>query len=126
MALETDPIDLKIDPVTGELVVTDDLVFSTGSDAVAQGLRLRLQLFKGEWFLNLDEGVPYYEDVLGQKFDEKRIRAAFRPVILSTPGVVEIISLAVQFDGPTRDVTIAWEVRTEFGDTVADTLDLTI
>ena len=117
MALETDPVDLKIDKLTNELVITDDVAFSTGIEAVEQGLRLRLNLFVGDWFLNEAEGVDYYGEILGQKFNEVRVRGAVRPVILAAPGVSELLSLSAQYDGTTREVTIAWQVKTIFGDT---------
>ena len=134
MPLLTDPIDLKIDSLTGELSLDgDDLTFSTGVDAVAQGLKQRILLFKGEWFANLDEGVPYYDNeetgevgILGSKFNEERIRAAIRSVILATPGVSSIRSLSAQYDGATRTVTIAWNVVTTFGDTVTDSGDFEV
>ena len=120
--LKTDPISFRFDVATGELVVTDTLQFSSGGTGVAQAIRHRLRLVKGEWFANLDAGVPYYEDVLGQKFDEARVRAAFRDEILAAPGVKELTSIVAVYDGPTRTVTVTWEVETEFGDTVADSL----
>ncbi len=126
MMLKTDPIDLKFDPTTGELVVTDNIQLSSGVDGVAQSIRQRLQLFQGEWFLNLEEGTPYFTEILGAKFNEAKIRGAIRPVILAAPGVTELLSLAVAFDGATRNLSVSWEVKTVFDDTVADTLNVTV
>lgn len=122
-ALSTDPIDLLLD-VDGELVIDSDAQFSTGLDAVVQGCRLRLQLFRGEWFLNLDEGVPYYQDILGQKYNEQNVRAAFRNALVSVPNVDSIIRLELDFNRGTRVLTVTWQVRTAFGDSEAETLEV--
>lgn len=107
-------IDLLLDD-DGDLVVDRDVYFSRGLEAVAQGIRIRLQMFRGEWFLDLDAGVPYYQELLGQKFSEVRARAAFRAAILAAPGATELISLAVTFNRSTRRMSVDWEVRTDYG-----------
>lgn len=129
--LSTDPIDLLLD-ANGDIVIGSDLSWAKGVPAVAQGIRIALQLFRGEWFLDLDEGVPYLERdgvtadeaLLGQKFDEQRALTAFREAILRAPGVNSITALAIQFDHATRKMTATWSVRTEFGDTPPDSLVL--
>ena len=114
--LESDLIDVKLD-ANGDIDLSSGSIqFTNGIDAVVQGIKVRLQTVRGELFLNLDEGVPYYEDIFGQRFDEPRIRAAFRGVILSAPGVVELLSLNASFDRSTRQLAVTWAVRTEFGD----------
>lgn len=119
-----DPIDLLLDD-EGDLVLTSDLEFSTGLQAVAQGIRIRIQTFKGEWFLDLDHGVPYYQDLLGQKFNEIKARAAFRTAIITAPGVTELTTLGVTFDRQTRALEVSWEVRSIFG-TITEELTLEV
>jgi len=118
----TDPIGLLLDE-NGDLVVTADLQFSSGLDAIAQGIRIRILTFRGEWKLNLDTGVPYYQDLLGQRFDQVKAHAAFRNAISSTPGVSEISSLAASFNGRTRTMSVSWSVQTIFGP-VADSVEI--
>lgn len=129
--LANDPVKFARD-VNGDLVVPFQLV--AGLDAVALGIRDRLLLFAGEWFLDLDAGVPYLPSVdgsnavteraalLGQKFDPVKTRAAFRREILSVPGVVAVPVLLTSFDGPTRRLAITWRATTQFGDTPSATL----
>lgn len=128
--LSTDPIDIPLDPLTGEMAFTDGaLVLTTGVAAVAQGIDIALACIKGEWFADLEDGVPWFasptvteeEALLGAKFDELKMSAAIREAILSVPGVGEILSLRVTFESSTRAVSVAWEVRTSFGDSIADT-----
>jgi hypothetical protein len=130
--LATDPLDLLLD-ADGDLAIEDgDFVFARGLEGITQLCRTRLQTFRGEWFADLTEGVPYLERdgvtaaeaLLGQKFNEVKARAAFRDVLLSTPGVLEVTSMTVTFDGTTRTLTVSWRVRTELGDTDLDTLEI--
>ena len=114
--LITDPIDLLLD-ADGDLIVTTDLQFSSGLAGVAQGIRIRILTFKGEWFTDLEFGVPYYQDLLGHKFDNTKARIAFRDAILSAPGVLGLTELETTFTGSTRALNVSWRVATVFGDT---------
>lgn len=123
--LETDPLDVLID-ADGDIVIDNDgLHFATGIAGVAQLIRERVLLFSGEWFLNLDVGIPWFDKILGENFDERAAYDAIRAEILDTPGVVAITSLTISVDPSTRVVSLAYEAQVSFGDTVSDTLDLT-
>ena len=128
--LVTDPIDLLLDS-SGDLVIENgDLAFSSGVDGVGQAIRVAVRLVRGEWFLNLDAGVPWLERdgvdsseaILGQQFQEAKAISAFRDAIIAVPGVAAIDSLTATYDNTTRLLTIAWSVTTVFDNTVADSL----
>lgn len=123
-------VDWAIDLDTGDLIFP--LRYTTGLEAVAQGLRIRILSFRGEWFWNLDDGVPYLarngvtadEALLGQRYDKAKAIAAFRDAILATPGVTEILTLAADFDTATRTLSISFKVRTTFGVVEVDELEI--
>jgi hypothetical protein len=123
LPLETDPIDLLLGP-DNDLVVTTDLQFTTGLTAIAQACRIALQMFQEEWFLDLDAGMPYWQAILGQKPDVSIPAAgiAARSELMSVPGVIDVPLLDVTYDGPTRKMTIKWQVSTAFGDTQPDVI----
>lgn len=123
MPLVTDPIDWLIDPVTGDLVITDDIQLVYGLDAVVQIISIAIQMFAGEWFLDEATGVRYYQDLLGHKYDDVTARAAFRDLLLSLSEVKSIASLSTSFDALTRKLTVTYEVLTEFG-AVASSVEL--
>ena len=54
---------------------------------VAQAVQTRLLLWRGEWFLDVTDGTPYMQDILGHgtNYDLE-----IQDRILSTPGVLEI------------------------------------
>ncbi len=59
---------LKFDEASGDIKLTDgkfEEVF--GIEAVGQRVKGTLNEFQGEWFLDLEAGVPYLESILGQK-----------------------------------------------------------
>jgi hypothetical protein len=131
LLLATDPVDLALGP-DGDLALdaSGSPYLVSGLDAVVQTCRMSLQLIRGEWFLDLQQGVPYFENqtvtedqaLLGQVFDERKALVAFRDALLAAPGVVEVLQLSVSFDNSVRTLAVTWAVRTQFGDTPADTL----
>lgn len=124
--LSTDRIGLLLD-ADGDLDVfaLSRGEWSTGLDAVAQGIQARIQLVKGEWFLDLDAGVPWFEGenvpsaeaIIGGRFDANRVRDLISTEILATPNVRSIVKLSVDFSPSTRVVVVSFKVRTAFGDT---------
>jgi hypothetical protein len=133
--LQTDPQDLFCDPNTGDLVISGgDLGLSTGLPGVAQGCRIAVRMVRGEWFLNLDTGIPYFqrdgvtatEAIMGQPFDQAKTLAPFRDALAAVNGVDSVVSVTATYDSPTRTVTVAWAVTATFGGTVADSLALGI
>lgn len=131
MILSTDPIDWLLDN-NGDLVIP--LQHVRGIDAVRQGIQVRLRMIRGEWFLNLDEGVAWLDNdvvapdeaILGNLFSDALLRAEARKAILKTPGVDTINSLQSSFDPTTRAGSVTFDVTAVFGDTVADTLAIKV
>lgn len=129
--LSTDPIDMPIDPSTGDLTFTAGrVVLTAGLPAVVQGARIRIQMIAGEWFLDLDAGVRWFERVgvaasaaiFGQKFDQSKCDDEIRRAILAVPAVTTMQKLNSQFVGTTRGVSITWQAKTLFGDTPVDVI----
>lgn len=108
--------DLKLDPTTGDLeLVAGDLVLVSGLDAIAQSARMRLLFFAGEWFADLDAGVPYFGEVLVKNPNPDQLRGIFRDVILGTEGVTDLLSLDLVYDGTARSVSITFTASTDLG-----------
>lgn len=123
--LENEPRDLLLGP-DNDLVITTDLDWARGITAIAQECRIRLMMFRGEWFLDLDAGIPYYDEILGQKPAAaiEVARLELRATLLEIEGVVEVTRLEVAFEPTTRTLTITWQVRTTLGETPVDTLEV--
>ncbi len=126
--LITDPVCFRRD-ADGRLKFPLEL--ARGLEGAGIGIRARLGLFAGEFFADLDAGVPYAENatvsereaILGQAFEPAKARAAFRREILTTPGVVEVTALELAFDAAERRLSVTYVARTAWGDTVRDTFE---
>lgn len=117
--LESTPLDLSIDVTDGDLFVgANGPVMIGGLAAVAQLALIAVRLFQEEWFLNLAAGMPWYQEILGEKVPEQLVRRRLETILLAVPCVTSIISLVIEFDaGATRGMNITVNLRTAFGDT---------
>lgn len=109
-------MDVALDSLTHDLVFTDgELTTVTRLDAIAQHVKVRLLFFKGEWELNLDEGVPYWTDILVVGPDLRAIESLLRQVVLSTPGITSITSFSIDHDRSARTLALVFEAVTADG-----------
>jgi hypothetical protein len=97
---------LKIDLETGDLVTP--LAWVYDEDVIRQRITARLHFFRGEWFLDLLEGIPYFRDVLKKNPDRFIISALIKRTILSTPGVRSIDRFSLE---PTSPGSRVWRFR---------------
>ena len=87
-----------------------ELTLITGIEEIKQRISERLQLFKGEWFLDTSVGVPYFESILKKNPVREEVEAFIVQTIAGTPGVEEITQFEVTF-GADRKTTINFRVR---------------
>lgn len=83
-------------------------------DGVAQVVQSRLQLYTGEWFLDLSEGMAWRTEVLG-KYTGPTRDMVIRDRILGSPGVTEITSYDSALNRDTRDYTAQATIATQYG-----------
>lgn len=122
--LETDPRDLALDKQNDLIFENGDFQFTYGLDGIIQEARIKLQMFEGEWFLNLEAGIPYWNEILGQKPDVAipAIAAHFNQTLLGIEDVTDVTKMSVAYNGKTRQLVVRWAVRSLFGNTPTDTL----
>lgn len=111
MEIAITQVATEINPVVGDLMLDEkgDLVVHTTLAAeVAQRLFVRLNFFRSEWFLDLNEGTPYYEHLL-RKAGDRAIRAIFGAVIRGTEGVAELSKF--NYTVANRHLTLSFRAR---------------
>lgn len=84
------------------------------AETVAQAVKTRLMLARGEWFLDVTEGTPWNGEVLG-----KQPRAgydwAIRQRILGTAGVTGLAEYSSRLDPDTRGLSVTASISTLYG-----------
>ena len=98
--------------------VDGDLLPVTGSQESAQRVKERLQSFAYEFFLN-DEGLPYFEEMLGKGVDPNRVESLIITVINKSYGVRRIEDLSLIYDTESRQTFVDSTYQTNFGDTIS-------
>lgn len=107
-------IDFKIED--NKIVFKDgDLQYVDGAERVKQQLEFRLNLWRGEWFLDSEFGTPYLQSVLGKSITLNGALSAVRTEILSVDGVTGIVEFDCKFDRQQRTLTIEFTASTSYG-----------
>lgn len=83
------------------------------SAVVAQSIVTRLKLWTGEWFLDVTEGTPWIQEIVGIRAPTT-YDAAIRDRILKTNGVLSLESYTSSRNTVTRKLTVTARVKTIF------------
>ena len=89
-------------PVIGDIYIGTDgkcRMTASLSEEVQQNLWLRFQFFLGEWFLDPQAGVPYFQQILGVKNSDANVATILRYVVTSCPGVASLLSFSLNRSG---------------------------
>ena len=99
--------DLALDNLVDDLRITTGGVFTlvTNTDEIVQRVKIHLRWFLGEWFLDTSAGVPWMQQILGQK-NVSNATMLIRAQIVGIDGVDSINSLNVRFDTSSRELSI--------------------
>ena len=113
-----------------------DIYFTGGRSAVAedtaqiaQAIRVRLQFFLTEWFLDITAGTPWYESVFVKPANIPQIENIIKDRILQTEGVVNLESFDMSYtqlksgEIPPRTLSITFTYVDIFGETVEESID---
>lgn len=112
--------DVELDKDTHDLLISnrDLVVIQDTTNAIVQRLIVKLQFFKGEWFLNKQFGIPYNQTIFTKGVTKAQVDSIFRNKILSTPGVVELITFSSTLNTSNRSYTSSFSCRASTGDTI--------
>lgn len=82
---------------------------------VAQQIKITLQFWKGEWFLDTDAGVPYLERILVKNPNASHIRQVIQQQIASVDGVKSASIDSVLIDNRQRSAVVVYSAVTDKG-----------
>lgn len=96
-------------------ITTQGVQFTSGLDEVEQTIRTRLRLFLGEYFRDITDGTPWFEQILGKGVSVDARDAAIRNRVVNTPDVIRLTSYTSDFNINTREYSVTIGVLTSFG-----------
>jgi hypothetical protein len=102
---------------SGEIYLAPDgdLATVSGRDLVRQRLVSALRLFLGEWYLNEDDGVPYYQQIFVNAPRSNILEAILRRQIMASSDVLSIDSFSMTIDRRLRAVHVDFTVQSTVG-----------
>lgn len=108
-------MDLKLD-IDGDLAIENgDLVLISGHEAVGQDISTCLKSCRGDWVLDENVGIPFFDFIFVKNPNRMIINAIISEAIESRPGIDSVINIVYDFDGITRKLTLA-ELRVRMDD----------
>jgi len=101
----------------GDYVLGNNAFLINSPEAVGQAVLTRLNLFLGEWFIDITDGTPWLTEILGKRFSTTNPDAAIKQRILGTQGVTEITDYSSAYNGNARSITVNATLNTIYGAT---------
>lgn len=96
-------------------IVDGSLQLVTGVDEIAQNIKDVLLDVQGDWFLNLDQGLPLFQEILRKAASVTAIENTYLDAISSVAGVLDIEEFRIDFDPATRTASITFRAQTSDG-----------
>lgn len=108
-------------------IIVEDGSFKIVEDAAEtiQHVRSRLLFYLEEWFLDLDAGTPYFQEIFIKPANLANIESILKARILNTEGVLALIEFTMDYEGPeTRQLNVLFTAQTIYG--IIDNNEVTI
>jgi len=95
----------------GDIALSDgDLVLVDKADVIRQAWLIHIRTFLGEWFLNLNIGVPYIQKVFAKFLTKAEVQRIFNEKSLEVPGIKRVDNVDVgDIDLSKRQVEVTVE-----------------
>jgi len=120
-------IDIALDPVTNDLVFNDfDFSLVDDTNQIAQNLAIRLRFFLGEWYLDITQGIPYYEFFFIKAPNQIQIESILMEEIVNTRGIVEITKFQADFNKNSRIFSVNFGARSISGEELLKEFELPV
>jgi len=119
--------NLYLDETTKDLTLTADKnlrLTSTLTEFVSQKIENLLSYFYGEWFLNFEGGIPYFEKIFTKNPDLNLINTILLRQIKLIDEIIEIIKFETVYDSALRTFSVEFNVKANDGKTVEGTYSI--
>ena len=100
--------------------------FLVDIEAVPQAIKTKIRLLRGEWWEDLSEGLPFYQEIAGQfiKSEEEKdiVTRLYCNRITDVIQVNSFLSVNSEFDNENRKYSLTADIDTIYG--VVDNLEV--
>lgn len=114
--------DFKLDDNHDIEVTSNDFTLIDSSESIRQRLLIRLMTFQGEWFLDTDLGVPYYQTIFTKGITKDVVDSVIKRQIENCPGIESILKFSSSFSLSTREYTCSFTAKDTTGSSIEVTL----
>lgn len=108
--------DLALNVDNWDLVFhNNDLLLIDNAERIGQQIKITLQFWFEEWFLDTTQGVPYLQYICIKNPNLQHIRQIFREAIQSVPGVDSVTELTLNVNARERILSVTYTANTSAG-----------
>lgn len=120
-------IDIALNPISNDLVFEDfDFQLVDDTRQIAQNLAIRLRFFLAEWYLDITQGLPFYEVFFVKAPNEIQIESVLKAEIVNTRGIIELTSFSSNFDPARRLFSVKFSARSISGEDLIKELEIPV
>lgn len=102
--------DLLLSEAHDLVIENNDFILTDSQNVVGQRIKQNLLTFLGEWFLDIEVGLPFFEEILGKGKSLARIESLYIRAIGNTEGVQEITEFDLDYNSSNRKLTVTFSV----------------
>lgn len=106
--------NLKLDS-NHDIIIGRGATRVVGVEQVAQLVKCRLLTLFGEWKLDETIGIPWFEAIFSKNVRPADIETVVANIIRTTPGVRQLISISVDANYRTRQLSISFQAASVYG-----------
>lgn len=113
--------DIALDSGTHDLKIIDGDIqlFLTKEDAVVQKVKIRLQSSQGSWYRDINEGIPYHQEIFGKTYTKGLADNHIKVVIAETEGIASLLSYNSVL--ATRELRVTFAAKLVTGEVIEST-----
>ena len=108
--------DLALNVDSWDLVFhNNDLLLIDNAERIGQQIKITLQFWFEEWFLDTTQGIPYLQYICIKNPNLQHIRQIFRKAIQSVPDVDSVTELTLNINAKERILSVTYTANTTAG-----------
>lgn len=119
--------NIYLNIITKDFVLTAEKnlrLTDTLTEFVSQKIENTLLFFYGEWFLDFERGIPYFQKIFTKNPDIDLINAIFVREIKAIAEIQEILLFETEYDPAQRIFNVTFEIKASDGTIVENSFSI--